>query len=79
MNAKRNYPKTTWTLINTLIGRSSSSKHINEVKVDNETFRDDENISEAFNEFFINIGTKLASEVTNPSINKLKPSWKIMR
>ena len=35
---KKNDPKTTWTLINTLIGRSSSSKHINEVKVDNVTF-----------------------------------------
>ena len=69
---KKNDPKTTWTLINTLIGRSSSSKHINEVKVDNETFRDDENISEAFNEFFINIGPKLASEVRNLSTNKIE-------
>ena len=69
---KKNDPKTTWTLINTLIGRSSGSKHINEVKVDNETFRDDESISEAFNEFFINIGPKSASEVRNPSINKIE-------
>ena len=45
---------------------------VNEVKVDNETFRDDENISEAFNEFFINIGPKLASEVRNLSTNKIE-------
>ena len=69
---KKNDPKTTWTLINTLIGRSSSSKHINEVKVDNVTLRDDENISKAFNEFFINIGPKLASEVSNLSTNKIE-------
>ena len=57
---KKNDPQTTSTLINTLIGRSSNSKHVNEVKVDNETFRDGENTSEAFNEFFINLGPKLA-------------------
>ena len=71
---KKNDPKTNWKLINTLIGRSSSSKHTNEVKADDETFRDDENISEAFNAFFINIGRKLDSEVTNPSINKIETS-----
>ena len=59
-----------WKLINSLTGRSSKSKHINEV--DNKTFRDDENISEAFNEFFINISSKLALEVTNPSINQIE-------
>ena len=51
----KNDPNTTWKLINSLIGRSSKSKHINEVKVGNETFRDDENISEAFNEFLIKL------------------------
>ena len=40
--------------------------------MDNVTFRDDENISKAFNEFFINIGPKLASEVRNPSTNKIE-------
>ena len=54
------------------------SKHINEIEVDDKTFRDDKNISEAFNEFFTNIGPKLASEVTNMTINSAKPIWKTM-
>ena len=48
------------------------SKHINEIEVDDKTFRDDKNISEAFNEFFTNIGPKLASEVTNMTINSVE-------
>ena len=48
------------------------SKHINEIEVDDKTFRDDKNISEAFNEFFTNIGPKLASEVSNMTINSVE-------
>ena len=62
----------TWKLINSLTGHSSKSKHINEIENDDKTFRDDKNISEAFNEFFTNIGPKLASEVTNMTINSVE-------
>ena len=68
----KNDPKNTWKLINSLTGHSSMSKHINEIEVDDKTFRDDKNISEAFNEFFTNIGPKLASEVTNMTINSVE-------
>ena len=68
----KNDLKNTWKLINSLTGHSSMSKHINEIEVDDKTFRDDKNISEAFNEFFTNIGPKLASEVTNMTINSVE-------
>ena len=45
--------------------------HLNEFEVDYKTFHDDKNISEAFNELFTDIGPKLASEVTNMSINNV--------
>ena len=68
----KNDAKNTWKLINSLTGHSSVSKHINEIEVDDKTIRDDKNISEAFNEFFANIGPKLASEVTNMTINNVE-------
>ena len=45
--------------------------HLNEIEVDDKTFHDDKNISEAFNEWFTDIGPKLASEVTNMTINNV--------
>ena len=57
-------------LINSLIGRPSKTNHISEIEIENEIIHNDEDISEAFNDFFINIGPKLASEVTNHSTNK---------
>ena len=61
----KNDPKNTWKLINSLTGHSSISKLVNEIEVDDKTFRD---ISGAFNKLFANIGPKLASKVTNMSI-----------
>ena len=55
----KNDPKTTWKIINYFIGRAGKTKHINEIEIDDKIIRNDENISEAFNEFFINIGPKL--------------------
>jgi hypothetical protein len=52
----KNHPKTTRKLINYLTGRASKTKHINEIEIDDKIIlRNEENISEAFNEFFINI------------------------
>ena len=43
-------------LIIYLTGRASKTKHINEIEIDDKIIlRNEENISEAFNEFFINI------------------------
>ena len=70
---EKNDPKTTWKLINYLIGGASKTKHVNEIEIDDKIIRNDENISEAFNEFFIiNIGPKLASEISNQSTNKVE-------
>ena len=48
MQCNKNNRKNTWKLINSLTCHSSISKHIYEIEVDDQTFRDDKNISEAF-------------------------------
>ena len=65
-------PKTTWKLMNSLTGRASkSSGRVNEIEIGDTIIYDDENISESFNDFFINIGPKLASELTKQWTNKV--------
>ena len=65
-------PKTTWKLMNSLTGRASkSSGRVNEIEIGDTIIYDDENISESFNDFFINIGPKLASELTKHQLIRL--------
>lgn len=56
-------------MINTLLSRNSKSTNVNELLINNTVVSDDKHIAEAFNEYFINIGPKLASEV-NDSTNQ---------
>ena len=65
----KNHPKTTWKLINTRFGGSNKLKHTSKVKSENETFHDDENISEAIDKWLINISPL---NFTNPSINNIE-------
>jgi hypothetical protein len=53
----------TWSLINYLIGKNNKSK-INEIIVNNNTISDPNVIAESFNDYFVNIGPKLASEAS---------------
>lgn len=64
--------KKSWNLINTLLGRNIKSATVNELFINNRAVSDDNHIAEAFNEYFINIGPKLAAEV-NDSTNQACP------
>ena len=66
----------TWKLINSLIGRVNKPSYVDEIHVCDKTISDDEIISEAFNEFFINIEPKLAAESTKESSNNVKTYMK---
>ena len=55
--------KKTWSLINSLIGKNTKS-NINEIIVNNNTISDPKVIAESFNDYFVNIGAKLASEAS---------------
>ena len=56
--------KKTWALINSLSGKKNKSSDINEILVNNNTISDPTAIAESFNDYFVNIGPKLASEAS---------------
>ena len=65
INDATNYsnPKETWKLINCLLGRTNRSTYVTELLADDDTVISDPYLmSELFNDYFINIGQKLASE-----------------
>ena len=57
-------PKKSWSLINSLLGKNSKSNQINELKLNNNTITDSTLIAESLNNYFINIGPQLASEIS---------------
>ncbi len=59
----QNNIKETWKTINSIIGRKNKTKQQKSFKADNEEVTDPNVISNAFNNFFVNIGPKLASEI----------------
>ncbi len=54
--------KSGWTWINSLLGRKHKNANINELKVNDDIISDDKSITETLNEYFINIGMKMAAE-----------------
>ena len=64
-------PKATWKLINSLVGKSHKSNHVTEIELEGKNTVDGSEINEAFNDYFINIGPKLAAESTSNSSNNV--------
>ncbi len=64
-------PKATWKLINSLVGKSHKSNHVTETEYEGKNTVDGSEISEAFNDYFINIRPKLAAESTPNSSNNV--------
>ncbi|CAB4024314.1 Hypothetical predicted protein, partial [Paramuricea clavata] len=54
--------KSGWAWINSLLGRKHKNANINELKVNDDIISDDKSITETLNEYFINIGMKMAAE-----------------
>ena len=73
----KNDAKNTWKLINSLMSRNNKSNLIKEIKVDDQIISENNEIAEAFNDYFINIGTKLASDVTRLSSNNVNTYLKL--
>ena len=53
-----------WALINNLVGKSLKTSNISELLIDDVSTLYDRSIAETFNDFFVTIGTKLASGVS---------------
>ena len=59
--------KKSWNLINTLLSRNKKSSNVNELHINNSVVVDNKLIADAFKEYFVQIGPKLASEVCDPT------------
>lgn len=62
--------KKSWSLINSLTGNNNKSSSVTEISVDDCCIVDSTLIAECFNEYFVNIGPKLASEVSDESLDQ---------
>ena len=57
--------KNTWKIINSVINPTPKHESVEKVNVDNAQLKEPSEISEAFNNFFVNIGPNLASSIPN--------------
>jgi hypothetical protein len=64
-----NDPKKTWKIINSLMGKNDKSNNVNELLVNGRSISDSTTITNEFNDYFINIGAKLAAEYDNSCSN----------
>ena len=66
-----NDPKKTWKLINSLLGNNNKSNNVNELLVDNTSVSVPKSIADAFNDYFISIGSRLAAEYVDESCSNV--------
>ena len=57
-----NDSRKTWTLINSQAGRNNKLNNVRSLLVNENEILDSKSIAEAFNDYFINIGLKVAAE-----------------
>ena len=66
--------KETWKTLNNLLGRNKKSKLLDFFKdTDGNKITDSNDRADNFNDFFTNIGTKLADKITPPDSNYVSP------
>ena len=58
-------PKRAWRTVNNILGRKHPDGGINEITVDNKPISSPGDIAQLFNDYFINIGPKLASSIVS--------------
>ena len=61
IEVNKDNPKGTWRILNSLMGRTPNNKSINEIKVNGNSVSSPGEIAECFNNFFVEVGPKLAS------------------
>ena len=66
---KMDNPKDAWKTINNLLGRTRNNTVVNELKLNDRKINSPEELAEAFNNYFINIGPSLAHEMAHSSVS----------
>ena len=56
-------PKKLWKSVNLIRGKGAKATNLSSLKIEDETIIGDENIAEAFNSFFVNVGSTLAKDI----------------
>ena len=69
LDASKCDPRKTWRLTNELQSRQCKSTQVSPIKLGHQVFTSSEDISEAFNNHFINIGQTLAREIPTVDID----------
>ncbi len=64
LNANQKNPKKTWELLKEAANLGKSNDKIEKISVGQQTINDQGQISECFNDFFVNIGTKISESIT---------------
>ena len=67
--SRSNGPKEAWTLINTLLGKNNKPNNLSELSVNDNLVSDAKSMTEALNDYFVNIGPTLAAEYEEESCN----------
>ena len=67
---KKDNPKETWKILNNLMGRNTEKKSINNIKVNGHSITTLAETANHFNEYFVEIGPKLAAPSNGSSNNK---------
>ena len=60
LNKHNNNPKEMWNTVNKLINKNSKTTNVTELKINDETISKPQDIAEAFNTFFCEVGPNLA-------------------
>ena len=63
ITCERQDPKSTWKTINNLLGKETKHSKVNELNINDKNLTSPSEIAEGFNEFFSEIGPKLAEEI----------------
>ena len=66
---QKDNPKDAWKTINNLLGRTCNNTVVNELKLNDRKINSPEELAEAFNNYFINIGPSLAHEMALSSVS----------
>jgi hypothetical protein len=76
---QKNNPKEAWKTINVhLLGRSLNDTIVNELKYNDSNITSTEEIANAFNEYFTNIGPNLANSISTIPIPRLKHLFNLL-
>ena len=69
ISVEKDDPKKAWKTINCLLGRSRSNIVVNELEINDHKVNSPEELADAFNKYFVNIGPQLAHKMNSTNVS----------